>query len=921
MKTTPPRIWLPAIVAVACGCELPERTNPHDDARAPAAVLRIGDATRPDGTCPDLPLAEQPLEVLRASRGRCVVLDASATTDPQDDEVSFRFRLVSPREEDLVETGPMVEIPESIRRAPDLAGVELVFEVRASDGHAYSKARATVTLTNSPPSVDVGSPRTLPLGGQPWTWATASSDFDVPFRALRATDPDGDPVSVCWTLPGEPENCADPAPILNVPSTIEATYSASARAFDGLLHSSPRRALVSVRAPNVWTHSDDPFESEEPMERLDARRRESTALGAQPLAQSGAFVAPGSVALQTTDIAGDEVVLVDAATDTIVASEPDAGNASGVGASEDGSRVWSIRECSDSDPDCPNFGTGSSRLFARTWTVPGLMAFQEFDVSNVPFDVADRDIVLSVTGDGAAWISLQLNESLEYVPAAGARVSLFAAPGRVFSSHGARPGSDHLWAVETPQGAGAPSAQIAVFAAGARIATIPLEIPVMYQIEWIDAGRFWTYVPGEGLRLVEADLIEAGVPLQLASVLAPRTFAPTLQGGPNLVGNPLTAECFAIGAGTGNGSGLTLARQDGSLDSTSSDSNDLFFVDPSGLLWFRPQASGTLTVGDSPSVEKVSRTVRASSFAPEYDHTTGGLWTPALIPGALVQIGEDGRILRNVFRTDAPGGSTELIEDPIVFALHPDGTAGWALSISFGSLSVTGLRRYDLASGSLDVVPSTLVLGSAGALAMVEAGVMLQPSAPVPGTTPFVWAKTRIGGNTTIVKIDADGGGANTPLFTLPVGEENLRFARSLRDNSLCIVSHLPATDGIVFRHLTAAGALTNVTTYAMAAGGQLRGVTTSSTLSEDLCWIVNDDRVLAVNPLTGMIVRSVTIGSDIRSLLAESRDEFWYTTDLPDFTTPRRRAVWNGASFDETQYGNLWRANVVPRTGGWFDF
>lgn len=904
---------VPLVLSLAAaGCVLPERDNPLDDAKAPAAVLRIGDATLVDGSCPALPLAEQPLEVVRASRGRCLVLDASATTDPQGDPITFAYRLISPREEPISGTGPMVEIPESLRRAVGLTDVDLVFEVRATDGTYRSRAEANVVLTNSPPTVDVGSPRTLPVGGFPWSWDSASTDFTIPFRALRATDPDGDPVEVCWTLPGEEEDCSDPEPELVVPSGAARTILAKARATDGILWSPTVPALVAIQAPNVWTHVEDPFEHPEPMERMDSRRRTSGALGFFDGDLEGVHLYDDLAVLQM--FSPDELLVLDARLDAIVDSTSDPGAAYAVGVSEGGDRLWSIRRCDAGEPACANFGTGEDRRYARTWTMPGFGDEREFDVTNVPYGIADRDIVLSVTGDGAAWISLQLNEVIEYVTPDGARTTLLAPGDRVFSSHDSRPGTDEVWAVEIPNGGGSGGARFVVLSQGEVVETIEAGVPILYKLEWVDAGRFWTYEPGVGLRLVEAELLRSGTSLDDASIVAPRTFGPTLHGGPELMPNPLTGECIASGVGAAS---VVLARQDGSIEEIPADSLHLMLVDPTGQIWFQ-SAEGVLTIGDSPSQRGVARTVEASSFLPRYDRSTGGLWVPSLIPGALLQVGEDGRILRYVTQISVDGAPAELLEDPILFALDADGGHAWALTLTIGVSGFRGLLRVDL-SATGEVLPATLVLGSSSSAALDGS---LEGSAPVSGAAPFLWASRDLGGEVVVVRIEEDGSGMDDPVFTVPAGEDDLSFALLPRDNSLCVGTRVTAGNEIQLRRLSPDGAIGDLGTVVMGTAGFV-GVTASTTPAEDLCWAVYGATAAAFDATTGAPVRTFIAPIRIESLLAESRDEIWYSARDFDGVEHRRKArlQWNGSGWDEAEYGGDFHALFVPRSGQWFDF
>jgi len=119
--------------------------------------------------------------------GSDVVLDASASFDPDGDAITFQWHQLSGTAVTLVQ--PSQAISGFVAPAVGSGSATLSFEITASDGHVSAVATATVLVehVNHAPVADAGPDQ------------SANEGTLVSLSASASGDPDGDPLSYAWT--------------------------------------------------------------------------------------------------------------------------------------------------------------------------------------------------------------------------------------------------------------------------------------------------------------------------------------------------------------------------------------------------------------------------------------------------------------------------------------------------------------------------------------------------------------------------------------------------------------------------------------------------------------------------------------------------------------------------------------------------
>ena len=205
------------IAATFLAACLPERDNPLDPAIRPNAALEIASSPYDEetGVCGPVDSLAETL-----NRGRCLHLDAEATTDPQDDIASYAFAL-------LDTAGNAVATLTVVSSGGSPAEARAIFPppvLRTLPGGPYT---AHVTVTDRREH-DHSAERPIllenarPIAAPPGTrridhWAPAwdpGSEMVVPVTGAGSFDPDGDPVQYCWRAVGQAQPLG-PAEILD----------------------------------------------------------------------------------------------------------------------------------------------------------------------------------------------------------------------------------------------------------------------------------------------------------------------------------------------------------------------------------------------------------------------------------------------------------------------------------------------------------------------------------------------------------------------------------------------------------------------------------------------------------------------------------------------------------------------------------
>jgi hypothetical protein len=144
---------------------------------------------------------------LQALTGATVTLDATASTDPESDPLSYSWSVITqPAGSNVSITSPNSATPTvTVQRAGNY-----VFRVSVSDGGAVaSTAEQRLTVTNRPPIANAGPDQTLRVGDR------------VQLDGSNSLDPDGGPLTYSWTFVSVPGNSNA---ILQTPSRATSSF-------------------------------------------------------------------------------------------------------------------------------------------------------------------------------------------------------------------------------------------------------------------------------------------------------------------------------------------------------------------------------------------------------------------------------------------------------------------------------------------------------------------------------------------------------------------------------------------------------------------------------------------------------------------------------------------------------------------------
>lgn len=873
-------------LVVAAGCSLPSRDNPNDPDNAPVADLRVIGISRNAAACP-APDPDTWPEVLSGSRGMCLGLDASGTTDPTDEAsaLSYEFRFVQPCDGGtgaILSTGSVAVIPSEALLGCTL-GEPLAFGVKVADPDGGRSATETrIVLENARPVARTNPPRTLPAGGFAWN---PGGEFRVAFSASGSHDPDGDRMLYEFTFGDgsvvRDTNPDSPSFIRTVPPTPGIT-TATLRVYDGepghpsTLASSVVTAVVYVREPNLWTVSETvnrlyrldgirhAFDA--PLESVyDVRLLPSTQSTTQRLAVAysdgftnrvGVVTVPGYAVQNVIDVGGDfHSISVDAAA----------------------GELWVVNFAAlSSEPGCPNSaGDFTMRQFdVTTWSQTGcqILAFQETPVG-------DKGPLTAIDDAGRMWMGQFLfGNRLAVVDGAGQLFEGILEPDRRLTAVESRPSTDETWALWMPDflvGSTSGSATFARYTAPeAPPELIETSAFFAFGLAWIDPDRFWTFDPYRGLLLVDASLLDAGAPFESSII----RIVPDVFEGFVVMAEPDSGTAWAT-----DFEGLVTSRVtiDGDVTEFTTSGISLEQVDRTGALWFTEDQAlsrALVPAGDGVVTSHPAFTFDQGASA---DPTTGGIWVSTPLSGLLTLVAEDGRVVRSISTIVLDGE-----ERPLPFLLHvsvaPHGSAIYGVEVDAIGENTGSILRIDT---STHPPSASRVVDAATADTVYDLGGNVDAGPARTGQAPVLWMVT---GPQPAVLVMATNGTGRITRLTVPASE----YADPFQDHVLgapawdvdryCLAV-LDATDGqIHLRSVPATGTVPAATTIASVTPPVLDAAATSP----GTCWAAfsyNDPTLGDVVEIVGIsnngtiIRRHVEPGFDA-SLLPMSADEVWLT-------------------------------------------
>ena len=901
---------LPLVFVAAC---LPSRDNPDDPGVGPLAKLRVLDEGWPDAStdacaAPD-PAALLP-EVAVASHGRCLVLDASLTTDRNGQPLAgatYEFRLLADDGSSTViaPAGSAIRVllPASLRASlPENVAVSLQLVVTA--GSHRARAQSSVVLTNAPPTV-IGDPtRVVPVGGYPW--APAAS-YTLPFYGDDTTDLDGDDVGLCWHFhDGQPDppcrHRHDPPVLRNFPSSA-GEFVAWVVASDG--HGAPTHAapsIVYVRTGPVWAAPAGGFAV------LDADEQATVGGGIATAGAPSAFLDRGTSSRLINGTTSGTLGLYSWPDTSTLLSSATKGTAQPLSLIVDdvNGRVWGV-----------NVGNGAAGV--TSWLVSGDTITGELAVPGPASDLGGGFIAAmgEVDAVGRLWVAVAGRDELETVDPSGATTFFHPGPLDGFSR---RPGSGEMWAMV--EGTSAESSIVRWTGGASDTPEAVLADPELYRAQgpyWVDADTFWLLLETQGVVLVDADALLAGAPLADA-ILDQQPLTGTLQATkPNALVDPLSGALTFCSAENY----VTVAVPFGRAYSSPTDSGcSLSSIDAQGRLRYAMQILGSgivvlaersgvdLSIGAAPLFNIHLPLAQGAAYAAR-NHSDGSLWIASTAP-SLVQLFPDGR--QHAIGTWVDSTNTVQpmpgLQD---ITLSADGTTMWAFTHDPVTFAFGGLVR--IAVGGTSLRYSTIPIAQSAALDIAN-GADIAAHAPA---GDYVFGRV----NTTNVVSKIDAAGTITPLVTLTEANGNtpVRLAAGA-DGGLCIADG-PYTPNagtnyfIRMRHMTAQGSVDQTQDVSISTQFNFMA-SLSANPAGDGCWVAWFDAVSAnaggIDELRGnAILHSATISNgEPVSVVGIGAHEAW-VTQTPD----TYHFVTTHLTFTTTAGSTLKESRVVDGMSG----
>lgn len=827
-------------LAVSLGGCVPERDNNFDPLHAPKPQLVVADAgAAPGGECPAvLTSSLQPVGFV--SRGKCIVLDARGSTDPDGDSLLYEYRLppVDGTSDPVlvVTSSNTLALAGSYRRQLPLGSL-IRFGVGVSDNSGRNfagRAEATVVLANAAPAAVTDVSRHLPVGGFPWALGTP---FDVAFDASASSDPDGDPLSYCWTFPDAGESCSpDPAPRRTV-GTSRGVYAASLRVSDNadVPSDDPRAAFsrrvftsVTVTEPVLWATYNRVAQEVDTLQRIDTLRplthpfvaRDAALYPGTPATGGEALVVvadnPVSPTLRLVNLASGL-----AAADTVTLVN----NATAVGVDPARNRVWTLSR-----------GGGNSKLAA--WSITSATTIDpdmSVPVITVSLSQEAGSEFIEVAENGTVWTG---QDPLSVISVTGTVLATHDFPGRAIGHGAARPGTEELWVLLQPDifdPAAPTGSALAIFSmTDGVLLEGPLELGnvAVSEFAWIDRDLAWVSRNAAGLSAVDMPLLRSGMEIDQATLVRVQD---ALQMS-RLVVDRATGACWSTGDlyGTSQVFHTTLDADFSIHPAPWNGRQKPFFVDPDGALWWTDGGSPATTFFRSssfdPSGAIASLDIAAGVGA--VDSATGWLWLPIPSSSSLFQVTGDGFIRRVV--------NTAVIDDVVSsmprlgrVRVEPGGEALWGIASDVLATTAT-IYRVDLRS---DPPRATAAFSYSPASPSINPGVF----EPGPRSSEFMWMLSRVP-NPLFPHVAKLSTGGLVNVYDVPEPTQIGGLVRSPSTGNVCLVTREQTTEIVRVRWIEAGGSVSLITQFDLdlsVPNYNLEGVAVSAdAIHGEICWV-----------------------------------------------------------------------------------
>lgn len=790
------------LLAGLSGC-LPSRDNPKDPSNLPDVVVRLFDYTLADGrTCGD-PLVGGP-EVVAVSRGRCLALDASLTTDPQGDDLEdmrFSFAIdsgagLSPA---ISTTGSIFVLDSDVRRRLPV-GPEILIEARARDTDgSVGRAPVTLVLLNARPEAVPDPLRILPAAGWPWI---GGGGFPVAFDGSRSTDPDGDDLDYCWTFPGLPEECReepdDPFFLRSVPSQ-EGRYAARLVVTDGVERSAVTWSEVILGDPALWMASAQNYRVsrfDRPGQRFAANADKSWIVdgGTGPKLLISQF---GGLTLAPLDdpAAGP-------------AARPVTGNV--LRASSSGGKIMVLVSGNAGDFSRPltvvrfHADAGQPGGLALDWESARLEVDEEF-CQELP-EGSEADI--AATPEGGAWVASRFYGDMVVLDSAGAIVRISEGNGpttvvgdcrngpfdgdHVYAGMEVRPNTSESWTAVSPFAPGPGNLPRLEVRTGLTVAPDrSFELPsAPSDVVFASENELWISFYSGGLFRLDAEMLDAGVPFDGAVLLE----VPAFHSTQPLQVDPVTGGVWALEKDDASVLSVHNVDSDGTAFRYDEDIDNfaIQFIGLDGRLWgndfdglggtWGPRSDRTLLTLEVP------RPLSGSDRAAQ-DPSTGWLWTAVTLgsqtgvpPWALIAYAGDGTEARFVSSMQQGG---QVLPLPRIdgLRLSPDGKSLFMIANAEANTVVPPqFYRLDLATDPPTLAAETLdpavvdaIVGDVIGPNYSSPTFAFEPSAP---DAAFLWSMRYVASPSSpndveVFTIDGTTLAANPPVLTLTGNEQS----------------------------------------------------------------------------------------------------------------------------------------------------